>query len=445
MLDIIDLFTETYDSLFRGLGRSRVANLLFHSKDPTVRTTAAVLLDNERQSIPNATDVERMGVLQLIDERCGFINPWFSGGVRTAPTTEMRAVRDRYDQTGNFSGGRRGLVLPRPYRRAEPTCEASDAFKYLLRVPRRYDSRIKITRRSDLPSLPRSMTVGTICFLASGEVALERRDDVGQTWYLTLPQVRDIRARVHSALVALDRSGVDLALVPECSIDKESLRVWQKELSSHHRPTFGRLRLLLVGSGNVRNRPKSGHDVNKAVLLNRDGGDVVMTQDKRASYAMTYSDLAGWGFSREFSNLPRSPAAQEWMTEGRILQVLENPPTRLAILICEDLARIDRHLDAAIALGITHVLVPVLSPPLRVGAGSGYGWEANSGREYARRAGCHVIVANSLAHPSHRGRRHNVSLAYSPGLWRPDSYQRPARVAVRRASSPVSVGRFECI
>jgi predicted amidohydrolase len=92
------------------------------------------------------------------------------------------------------------------------------------------------------------------------------------------------------------------------------------------------------------------------------------------------------------------------------IEVLEMHAARLAVLICEDLARVETLLEELYAYGVTHILAPVFSKETRPNH-----WEHVKAKDYGGAHGTTVLVANSLvlAHLNGAGGEVGAALAHT--------------------------------
>jgi hypothetical protein len=225
------------------------------------------------------------------------------------------------------------------------------------------------------------------------------------------------------------------------------IELWLHE-ADRHRSRSSRLQLILIGTGSPTLGPAL--QPNRAIVIDRLRAEVAAHQDKRFGYSMLRSDfdeifrrpagLVAGSHAHPFSDLPHDAVVHEAMAEGAVIRLIEAPPVRLAILVCEDLGRLDHHLAPLAAAGVTHIVAPVLSGRLR--GHQPYSWEATAARDYARRVGCHVVVADSMAFaPLHTEETPTVAIAYSPAVTRTGvggvmGYHRPPRPTSLRSPQP---------
>jgi predicted amidohydrolase len=158
------------------------------------------------------------------------------------------------------------------------------------------------------------------------------------------------------------------------------LERWQVAL--RERPP-GRLRLVLAGSGNLDG---SSPPVNEAVLLDARTGEVLVRQRKVHPFNLSQEDVQLWGLTDRLTG-----PIDEDLSRGQRVCVVEAGGVRLAILVCEDLARLHRFAGALHAHGVSLILVPVFARPTKDRR-----WERARAEVYSDAVGSSVVVANSL-------------------------------------------------
>jgi predicted amidohydrolase len=86
-----------------------------------------------------------------------------------------------------------------------------------------------------------------------------------------------------------------------------------------------------------------------------------------------------------------SAPIDEDLTRGERLCMVETGGARLAILVCEDLARLHAFAGALHGHGVSLILVPVFARPTKDRR-----WERSRAEVYSDATGSSVVVANSL-------------------------------------------------
>jgi len=186
---------------------------------------------------------------------------------------------------------------------------------------------------------------------------------------------------VERVIAAWDEHDVAIGVAPELCLSPALLERWQTAL--RERSGHSRLRLVLAGSGNLDG---SSPPVNEAVLLDAHSGDVLVRQRKVHPFNFTPQDLELWGLTDRLT----APIDED-LARGRRVCVVEAGGVRLAILVCEDLARLHAFAAALHAHGVSLILVPVFARPTKDRR-----WERARAEVYSDAVGSNVVVANSL-------------------------------------------------
>lgn len=116
------------------------------------------------------------------------------------------------------------------------------------------------------------------------------------------------------------------------------------------------------------------------------------------------------------------------------MTVVESSIGRIAVLVCEDLARLMDLGPMIRDAGVSHVFTPVLSKETLP-----HYWEHVKAKEYAREVGAVVVVANSLVIARNMGESGSIScsLLHSPEYTRFGHAQSPEDVSLL-ATTPES-------
>jgi predicted amidohydrolase len=208
---------------------------------------------------------------------------------------------------------------------------------------------------------------------------------------------------IPTALAALDDSGAQLAVIPEAALDDQLLDAWRDACRSMD--PRGDLRLLVVGTGPVTVKADgcllageiSDHELsslphNRAVLLERATGELVMAQDKQRGFSMDAQYRKRVNIFIDEEEVDEAGGTiDELITDPEGLNVLDSRCGRIAILICEDLGRVTDTGAIVSRAGVEMILAPILAPPIL----------PNRWQEAAAKCltpdGADVIVVNSLA------------------------------------------------
>jgi predicted amidohydrolase len=210
---------------------------------------------------------------------------------------------------------------------------------------------------------------------------VERR---GMRFYRIGPNgVGATRARVDDVIRGFDEAGAVIGVAPELCLSPDLLARWRAALSERRSAAESALRLVLVGTGDVEG---SDPPTNTAVLLDAQTGEVVARQRKVFPFNLGADDLELWGLN---DRLP-GPIDED-LTPGERVMVLEAGGVRLAMLVCEDLARLPALAGPLCRHGISLLLVPVFARPTKDRR-----WERARAESYSDSTGATVVVANSL-------------------------------------------------
>lgn len=330
-------------------------------------------------------------ILLGLDRALLYANPFF-GSFEQGALTRVAA---RYARTGTLNSDMTsGALLPRcafPARKQATPNSFNDAFISAVWVPRsewNRTNRFRIPTRNDLTRVEREAGFEVACV-----PFVDDADDFewsttarhGKHFFrISLPKVTPLADRIRRVLADLDLSGVEIAVLPELTLSRELLDEWQTVLREVAPPAESKLKWLFAGSGDIST---PGRPTNRCVLLDRVTGEVVLTQGKIYPFTLTQAQLAEWRLS---DRLGEEDAEEDIETERRVV-VSESRLGRIALLVCEDLARL---VDIAPALrthGISHVVSPVFSKETKP-----YHWEHMKAKEYATEVGALVVVSNSL-------------------------------------------------
>jgi predicted amidohydrolase len=358
-------------------------------------TVAAIAAGVEQAAVEGAPVAppedgrQTFAVLLGLDAALAHANPLLAG---TAPPA-LTEYTLRYAEAGRLdSGALPGALLPRfarPGRRGQLPEDLADAFGSVVRV-RAVDwdacdhtalpARCRLTRPDR-----EALRVGTAPMIRRpDELRWEVEERSGLRFYRIHPADREVtRARVDKVIAAWEQQDVTIGVAPELCLSPALLERWQVALRERPGASTSRLRLVLAGSGNLDG---TSPPANEAVLLDARTGEVVARQRKVHPFNFSAQDLELWGLD------DRLPAPiDEDLSRGRRLCVVEAGGARLAILVCEDLARLHAFAAALHAHGVSLLLVPVFARPTKDRR-----WERARAEVYSDAIGSSVVVANSL-------------------------------------------------
>ncbi len=388
MEDYADRFCELFDRLdpaeFRVEGEAWMA-------DATVAAIAAEVREAALHGEPvtgRDGGRETFAVLLGLDAALATVNP-VSGAVAPAALTELAL---RYAGSGRLdSGALPGALLPRfarPGRRGQLPDDLADAFGSVVRVAAAawngcdhavVPARARLTR----PDREAGLRVATAPMIREpDELHWEIEERSGLRFYRIHPaDAEPTHARVGTVVAAWDEQEVAIGLAPELCLSRALLERWQETLAT--RGGRGRLRLVVAGSGNLDG---ASPPANEAVLLDARTGEVLVGQRKVHPFNFSEQDLELWGLADRLTG-----PIDEDLSRGARVCVVEAGGVRLAILVCEDLARLHAFAALLHAHGVSLLLVPVFARPTKDRR-----WERARAEVYADAVGSTVVVANSL-------------------------------------------------
>jgi predicted amidohydrolase len=329
-------------------------------------------------------------VLLGLDAALAHANSLF--GAAAPPALTEYALR--YAESGRLdSGALPGALLPRfarPGRRGQLPNDLADAFGSVVRVNSAdwdacdhaaLPARSRLTR----PEREAGLRLATAAMIREpDELEWEVQERSGLRFYRIHPADREpTRARVEKVIRAWDEQDVAIGIAPELCLSRALLERWQRALREREGAGASRLRLVVAGSGNLE---RSSPPTNEAVMLDARTGEVLVRQRKVHPFNLSQQDLELWGLADRLS----APIDED-LSRGQRVCVVEAGGARLAILVCEDLARLHAFAAALHAHGVSLLLVPVFARPTKDRR-----WERARAEVYSDAVGATVVVANSL-------------------------------------------------
>lgn len=396
--DLGDAFASLWDGLDAGLVCSRHgedilddANWRRSKSSLATRIAERGLIPKDVHDAAQVHQAERLRLLLAIDEAMATVWPGWGWPIPNA----LLPVRRQWSQTGRLSSEPKnigGAVLIRHVTPQRPASreEVDTLFRNLLRVDEHgwgeiSHQRVPVAMDFSSDRVSRGqLTIATCPFtadLADIDIYTDRKK--GQATYrLAGRDCQTLRDRIHDVIPLLDRSGADLAVLPEGILSPSLLSAWSDELRTSFpgRPRDSALRWVLVGTGPA----SEGSTRNTAVVLHRSGKELVR-QDKR--YPFTFTQSADW----RMGDLVES-GAQEDIERGGERMVIESEFGRVSITICEDLSRPLVFEGGLRQAGSSLLLVPVFNKPFEE-----HNWARRGASEALLHIGSRVVVANSLA------------------------------------------------
>ena len=388
--DYANLFCELYDRVDPAQFRTQGAGWL---TDPDVAAIAAAVeravLEARPVDVPESAR-ETFAVLLGLDAAFAHVNPLLA----EVPPPALTEYALRYAEAASLdSGARPGALLPRfarPGRRGQMAEELADAFGSVVRVSAAaWDicDHAALPARSRLTRAERDagIRVATAPVIREpDELNWEVEERAGMRFYRIHPADRDdTEARIDRIIASWDERDVAIGVAPELCLSRALLERWQLALKRRAAARTSRLHLVVAGSGNLDGLSPPA---NEAVLLDAVSGEVLVRQRKIYPFNFSPADLELWGLGDRMSG-----PIDEDLTRGDRLSVVEAGGVRLAILVCEDLARLHAFAPALHAHGVSLVLVPVFARPTKDRR-----WERSRAEVYSDAIGSSVVVANSL-------------------------------------------------
>ena len=395
MDDPADLLCAAYDTIPRTAFRASIEHW---EGDPSLdavsaRVEAAALAGGNADAarlVATGDDAARYAVVRGLDRALTHVNPLTSG----VPPPALAALALRHARDGRLdTGAAGGALLPRVAsggRRGQLAEDLAGALGAVVRVPpadwAACDHAVlppwaRLTRADREHGL---RIAATPMIADPDELAWEVDVRRGLRFYRIGPADRPTtRRRVEQVVRVLDAARAAVAVAPELSLSPALLADWQRVLAGRPGAEESALRLVLVGTGNVDGaRPPS----NTAVLLDAQTGELLAAQRKIHPFNMSEADVELWGLA---DRLP-GPADED-LSPGERVTVVEAGGVRLAVLVCEDLARLPALAGPLCAHGVSLLLVPVFARPTKDRR-----WERARAESYSDATGAAIVVANSL-------------------------------------------------
>lgn len=424
MHSVPDLFCELYDDLDEAELRKRgeawaMDKFLKSAADGVageVRSGTPVAQIRRRLEVSTDVEWQRYACLLGIDRAFLSLNPALQVAGQPIPAA-LQPLATHVIARGRLDSGASGGALllrqvVRPVAGNLPE-HPRDVFAAVIRVPESSWNSCEhlvlgpssmLWRRD----LEHGLKVACMPFIEDpAELRFEVREREAGRFYLIAPRnLAATRERVARAVAALDDSGAMLAVLPELTLSAPLLEQWQRALRGRKRGG-SHLRWVLVGTGNLRRgRPPT----NTAVLLDGYTGEVIARQEKLFPFSLTPEILRRWQLSGRLDDA----RVDEDLARGDRLVVLEAGALRVAMLICEDLGRVTDLAEPIRDLGISHLLVPVFSRPLRE-----HRWEHQRSEVYGQATGTTAVISNSLVMRSILGKGDGTCLLVGPALEQP--------------------------
>ena len=421
MHEFPDLFCSLYDALDDHVAREHAEAWFVDERLGSFAASVATDVEGGRPAssvrmrVENHSDPEgaRYAALVGIDLALRHVNTAVSLSIERPPISLQAlatfvAARGRLD-----SGAAGGALLPRLVGRGRHEGNVShkrELFANVLRVPADSWERAGITWVGEAAALHRhelsgGLLLGCVPVIADPKEIGFRVRESGERRYYRISAADHAATikRIPRILAGLDEAGVLVGVAPELTLTPALLGGWQQAMRSPDRGS-SRLRLMIPGSGVLT--AAEGRASNTAVLLDGRTGAVIARQHKLFAFDFTETELERWRLQQRLG----SEAIAEDLVPGRRLEVIDAGGVRIAILICEDLSRL---LDIGPLIrdfGVSHLLAPVFSRPIKARR-----WENTAGDVYARETGTTVVVSNSLVMSSILSTEGASAMVLAPG------------------------------
>jgi predicted amidohydrolase len=421
--DYADLFCRLFDRIdateFRANGESWLGDGQVQDEAGQVEAAA---LRGEPIEVQHP-----FAALVGLDAALAHANPILGGPA--PPALSEYALR--YAESGRFdSGAEPGTLLPRfarPGRGGQLPEDLAEAFGAVVRVQEAdwaACDHVTLPAHARLirPDREGGLRVATAPMIREpDELQWEVEERGGLRFYRIHPADHEAtRGRVERVIAGWDERDVAIGMVPELCLSPALLESWQAALRERSGAATSRLRLVVAGSGNVE---EATPPANTAVLLDGRTGEALVRQRKVHPFSLSQDDLELWGLDGRLS----APIDED-LTRGERVCVVEAGGARLAILVCEDLARLHAFAAALRGHGVSLILVPVFARPTKDRR-----WERSRAEVYSDAIGSSVVVANSLVVASILGALGPVGTAIAVA---------PGEAAVGHASEPDDVVVF---
>ena len=382
-------------------------------------------------------------VLKGLDEALTHADVRFS---TPSDTREMYEWAFRHFTRGYLnSDPRDGLLLYRLVDPPRPTGLPARASDFgLVRVPpevirvynvdyERLPPQLDLSWPLPLQDAGERISVGCVAMVGGyDELTIRVRGEHGLRRYRLSPRTEPLKARIRAIIRALDDSGAQIGILPEAALSDPLLAAWKKALREDPPSLDCDLRWILVGTGPVG---ESEPPFNRGVLLLRDEGQEILTYDKHFDFTLSPAQVETWNLKPYIGE----GSACEDIHRGNRVLVRESLLGRLGILICEDLTRLTEAGAALAHFGVSHLFVPIFSPPITQET-----WDATTARMLVGQIGASIVVVNSLAigRATEPSAPLGTCCAVIPPEGPSDEWRR-MEVNVRTASRPEDVALLE--
>ena len=436
---VLDAFAALFDELSRQrLSELELADLLEELLTPageylqaelhrTIRPEAEAwgsLAEDVRTRIDNAVtagpaeNLTLLAALLVLDSILGEV--WnITGWSFPASSVGLAKLRQELIESAVWICPRSGGILVP--RRSKPMCDpdstAPETLQDVLTVLRLpHDTardiawiRLRPNEDVDVTSSGEEVRILSIPFLAEFEDVTLKPDMVTSTRHGYISEhVVKLEMRVNPSLQAIKEevassSVPTVVLLPELALNDTIVEKWRTELGSDATDSLHNVGWLVIGSGPHNGTKKPGASAgpirntrngrkmwpNRVVVLSRTGR-VLAVGDKRYGFSIPRSLWKAYGIDGR--KLPdRLEKLSEGMIHGRQLTVMESTLGRVALVICEDLGRLENLLKLLKHAGVSIVLNPIFATPIKDRQ-----WTATVS-SFLRQADITTVTCNGLA------------------------------------------------
>jgi predicted amidohydrolase len=242
-----------------------------------------------------------------------------------------------------------------------------------------------------IESIQAALTVAIVPLVAAiDDFAFEALDSQSglQKFRVSLRRPDEVEARARLAIAKAAEAACDVVLFPELCLTPAAQRGIGTAIRETSCRFGGRPWLVVAGSAHTPVQGAPGQFHNRAVLFDGAGTEW-LGHNKLFRYEIQEYEQGRYGI---VDALGQTPRVEDIVTFPRVLEILEAPMGRVAVLICEDLAVTHFVHSVVHGLEIDWLLVPVMD-----GAQNTHRWTASRAKDYASEYGTSVLVGTCSA------------------------------------------------
>lgn len=366
----------------------------------------AVTEQDLRALIAGASEPElgHYAVIRGLDSAFAYAHPFASSSDMDDHGSEIvDGLFDRYMATGRYDEGEEsGAVLPRfAGRHLGPTDleQLAHACANVVRVPEPVWLGIEplghAFRDCDFQPRERRSGIDVGCAPIIEDLDELEFEVTVSAGYRIKPRTSTAqRTRIRAVVEQLEAKKVQLAVMPELTLNDELVEQWQETLRAKGP---GRLRWAVIGTGPVMTgeapgAPEPESPFNRAVVVEGATGRVLLCQDKRFRFSLKREVRERYELETPDRLESARDVLQEDITTAARTKVVETAIGRVAVLICEDFGRVEEAGPALFQAGVSLVLVPIFSKEILK-----YRWEERAADRYHGAANAGAVVSDILA------------------------------------------------